>query len=251
MNNRNHLIKYRAFSPFKNILAFTTSRKTLPVAAPRFTGNDRTDYLQNRKLLAKVLGISPRQFVFPRQTHSNIVNVVEKVPEKEISGADALITNSPGICLCIQTADCVPILLFDPKKKVIAAIHAGWRGTVNNITGIAVNKMVSEYDSSPEDIIAVIGPSISGEVYEVGEEVVHAVKTNFQNTSSLLEKHNGNKCHFNLWEANRRILLKHKLSSDNVEVTGDCSFLKEEYYFSARRDGIDTGRIVTGIMLLD
>ena len=87
-----------------------------------------------------MLGISENQLVFPRQTHTDQVAEIESIPETELKDTDAMITGQTGICLCVQTADCVPVLLFDPEKKAIAAIHSGWRGTVKNIAGAAENE---------------------------------------------------------------------------------------------------------------
>ena len=113
----------------------------MPEPTPRFTGDSADSYMGNRKALGKLLGISPGQMAFPRQTHSSQIEIVGEIQKKELQGVDALVTNTPGICLCIQTADCVPILLFDPVKKVIAAVHAGWRGTVQKILLHTAQKM--------------------------------------------------------------------------------------------------------------
>jgi polyphenol oxidase len=87
-----------------------------------------------------MLGIQSAQLVFPRQTHTNYVVKSSEFPENEIKETDALVTNQPGICLCVQTADCVPILLFDPVEKVISAVHAGWRGTVKKLPKVPFRK---------------------------------------------------------------------------------------------------------------
>jgi hypothetical protein len=161
-----------------------------------------------------------------------------------------LITNQPGICLCVQTADCVPVLLFDPKEKVISVVHAGWRGTVKRIAEEAVQKMISKYGSSAENILALIGPSIGPEVYEVGDEVVRQVHRNIPGAEKTLMKGKNEKFHFNLWKANRNILLDSGLMPENIQIAGECSFSENEKYFSARRDGAETGRIVSGIMMI-
>jgi hypothetical protein len=194
--------------------------------------------------------IKPEQLVFPRQTHTNCVAEILDIPETEIKETDALVTNKTGICLCVQTADCVPILLFDPANNVIAAVHAGWRGTVKKIVEIAVQKMVLKYNSLPENIVAAIGPSISQEIYEVGNEVVEEVKKSIPNAELLLHKKSSGKYHVNLWEANRQILLENGLSEKHIEILGECSFKESNKYFSARKEGIATGRMVSGIMIL-
>jgi len=128
------------------------------------------------------------KFVFPRQTHSDHVAIVDSANQAEsIADTDAVITNEPGLFVCVQTADCVPILLYDPQKKVVAAIHAGWKGTVSKIAQKAICKMTEQYGSNPADIVAGIGPSIHMHAYEVGPEVVDQVKANFDNTGVLLK----------------------------------------------------------------
>ncbi len=250
MHNIDELIYYKVFSGFENVVAFTSTKQTFETKNPRFTGDSPEIYSRNRILLAEKLMIKPDQLVFPRQTHTNCVAEITGIPENEIKETDALVTNKTGICLCVQTADCVPILLFDPLNNVIAAVHAGWRGTVKKIAGIAVQKMVLQYNSSPENIIAAIGPSISPEIYEVGDEVVTEVRKSIPNADMLLHKKESGKYHVNLWEANRQVLLSTGLAEKNIEILGECSFTQNSKYFSARKDGLDTGRMVSGIMLL-
>ncbi len=251
MDKNNHLIHYKIFDTYKNLLAFTTTKQTLNKNNSRFTGDSKAIFENSRKQLATKLGIKSDQLVFPRQTHTNCLAEILVIPVTEIKETDALITSQPGICLCVQTADCVPILLFDPVKKVIAAVHAGWRGTVNLIVEVAIQKMVVEYHSSPKNILAAIGPSISPEIYEVGNEVVLAVQKSIPNSKTTLRKNSSGKFHFNLWEANRQVLIETGVASENIEILGECTFQNSNKYFSARREGIDTGRIVSGIILLE
>ncbi|QGY43939.1 peptidoglycan editing factor PgeF [Maribellus comscasis] len=246
----NRLIFYPIFKPHKNLVAFTTVKKTFAHPAPRFTGDTPEIFIENREQLASILEINPSQLVFPRQTHTSCVAKLSEKPKKEIKETDALLTNRKNICLCVQTADCVPVLLFDPVENVISAIHAGWRGTVNKIVEVAVQKMQANYKSKPENILAVIGPSIGPEVYEVGREVVEAAQKNIPQSEKTLHKNLNGKFHFNLWEANRLLLLCHGLKTKNISIAEECTFTKTEKYFSARKEGVDTGRIVTGIMLI-
>ena len=250
MDKNNNFIQYKIFESFKNLQVFTTTKESLDEVNPRFTGDSIDIFEYNRKELAAKLGIQSNQLIFPRQMHTNCVAEILEIPSFEIEETDALITHQPGICLCIQTADCVPVLLFDPVKKVIAAVHAGWRGTVSKIVEVAVNKMVTEYHSSPKNILVAIGPSISPEIYEVGNEVVEAVRKSIPNSEVTLHKNSSGKFHFNLWEANRQILIETGVHSKNIEILGECSYQNSNKYFSARKEGIDTGRTVSGMMLL-
>jgi hypothetical protein len=250
MHKNQGLIYYKIFRGFENVVAFTSTKQTFETKNPRFTGDSPDIFERNRILLAEKLMIKSEQLVFPRQTHTNCVAEISAIPETEIKETDALVTNKTEICLCVQTADCVPILLFDPINNVIAAVHAGWRGTVKKISEIAVEKMVEKYGASPENIISAIGPSISMEIYEVGDEVVEEVKKSIPNAKSLIHKNSSGKYHLNLWEANKQVLLKSGIQPKNIEILGECSFIETDKYYSARKEGIETGRMVSGIMIL-
>jgi YfiH family protein len=151
----------------------------------------------------------------------------------------------------VQTADCVPILLYDPLSNAIAAVHAGWRGTVQKIAAVTVRKMVVEYGVSATNILAAIGPSISPAVYEVGGEVTEAVLSSIPNAENAILLKPSGKHHVDLWEANRQVLIESGLLPENIEIVGECSFSQNEKYFSARKEGAKTGRMVSGIMLKD
>lgn len=249
MHKNQDIIYYKIFRGFENVVAFTTTKQTFETKNPRFTGDSPDVFERNRILLAEKLMLKPEQLVFPRQTHTNCVAEISDIPSSEIKETDALVTNKTGICLCVQTADCVPILLFDPIKNVIGAVHAGWRGTVKKIAEIAVQKMVQNYGASPENIIAAIGPSISPDIYEVGDEVVEEVKKSIPNAETVLHQNSSGKFQLNLWEANRQVLLENGLQSKNIEILGECSFIETEKFYSARKEGIETGRMVSGIVI--
>ncbi len=244
------LIQYDIFHPFTNLVAFTTRKSTFGNGLHRFTGNDPEMFRIYREQLANILGIGLNQLVFPRQTHTGNVAEISYIPDNEPENTDALITNRPGICLCIQTADCAPVLLFDSKRNVIAAVHAGWRGTVSKIAENAVLEMKNKFGSAPKNIHALIGPSVSSEIYEVGEEVVKAVRENIPHAETSIREYTGKKSHFDLWEANRQILLNCGVLPTNIEIFGACSYQKSDDFFSARKEGVETGRNVSGIMLL-
>lgn len=247
--DKSDFIRYYLFEGFKGLVAFTTTRQTLEIENPRFTGDLPEIFLNARKSLAEKLGIEADQLVFPRQEHTNCIAEINQIPDIEIKATDALITNKRGICLCVQTADCVPILLFDPVKQVIAAVHAGWRGTVKKIVASTIDQMISNYHSNPKDILAAIGPSISPEVYEVGDEVVAEARKSLPEPEKALILNISGKYHFNLWEANRQLLVSTGILKQSIEISGECSFSNPNKYFSARRDGIKTGRMVSGIMI--
>lgn len=254
VQGRLSVFKFESFKKYKNIAHFVTTKEGwISGNKPRFTGDQESDYSSFRKELALSCEWDAKRFIFPRQTHSDSVAIVTSENQANtISDTDALITNEPGLFVCVQTADCVPILLFDPKKKVVAAIHAGWRGTISKITLKTVHEMTAKFGCRPTDIHAGIGPSIHMHAYEVGPEVVEAVKTNFSNSQALLKPSlNTGKAYFDLWEANQTVLIESGIPEENIELMGLCSFEQFDLFYSARRDGADTGRMVSGIRLVD
>lgn len=217
----------------------------------RFTGDQLSDFQPFREELANALKIQTNQFVFPRQVHGNKVEIItELTVPGDMIDTDALITNRLNICVCVQTADCVPILLYDPVKRVVAAIHAGWKGTVSKIVSKTLYEMQRHFDTDPEDVIAGIGPSIHMHVYEVGEDVIHAVRDGFDNYRDLLKPSmKEGKAYFDLWKANKSLLVDAGIPNEQIEIMGFCSYSHEALFFSARRDGANTGRMVSGMML--
>lgn len=253
IQGRLSIFKFESFKKYNDIAHFITTKEGwVSGKKPRFTGDDEADYIPYRKELASSCQGKPEQFVFPRQTHSDHIGIASlgtntiNFPE-----TDALITNEPGVFVCVQTADCVPILLFDPIKKVVAAVHAGWKGTVSKIAEKTVLRMSDEFGCQPENILAGIGPSIHIHAYEVGPEVVETVKSNFTNSSALLKpSRDPGKAYFDLWEANQTVLSEAGIPEENIEIMGLCSFEHSDLFYSARREGTDTGRMVSGIRLI-
>ena len=139
------------------------------------------------------------------------------------------------------------ILLYDASRQVIAAVHAGWRGTVGRIVEKTLEVMKSQYETECQDIIACIGPSISLESFEVGDEVYDAFAKAGFDMNGIARRYE--KWHLDLWEANRMQLLAHGVLPENIEVAGICTYQNHEDFFSARRLGIKSGRILSGIMM--
>lgn len=217
----------------------------------RFTGDTPEIFAGYRRELAESLALGETRFVFPRQTHSDHIAIVEPgFDEIEISDTDALITKVRGLCICVQTADCVPVLLFDPQQRVVAAIHAGWRGTVRQLVSKTVQRMQERFQTQPENLLAGIGPSISGPNYEVSTEVILQFQAEFREPGNLFrDSGKAGHAYLDLWEANRSLLLECGVPDRQIEVMGFCSFAGEADFYSARRDGAATGRMVSGIML--
>lgn len=216
-------------------------------------GDTPQNVQENRNRLAQSLGIAPVQLFFPAQTHSIHVKKVDpNTSSDSLIDTDALITNFPSICVCVMSADCVPILLYDPINKAVGAVHAGWRGTVGKIVTATVQAMQQAFGTRPADMIAGIGPSICPEVYQVGQEVIEAAIQAFGTKENLITNQNGEgKGFFNLWEANRMQLIGLGVRPEAIEVAGICTYQQSHQFFSARRSGNRAGRFAAGIMLAE
>jgi YfiH family protein len=209
-------------------------------------GDDPRRVAENREMVFRTLD-RPKDSLFDVwQVHSSEVVCTRSprpldLPHKK---ADAILTDQPGITLFMRFADCVPILLFDPQKRVIGLVHAGWKGTVIRTAAEAVRRMRLEYGSVPEDILAAIGPSIAAHHYEVGKEVMEQVRGTFgEDASGLLSSVDGDQVsgvQFDLWAANRLILEQEGVKQ--IEISGICTACHLEDWYSHRGEKGKTGR---------
>ena len=214
-----------------------------------YTGDNPADVEANRSLLATHLGIPATHIILPRQTHSTEVRLIDAPPQDdELQGVDALITQTPRLCIGVSTADCIPILLYDPVHRTLAAIHAGWRGTVGKIVRRTIGQMQAHCRTRPTDLIATIGPGISREAYEVGEELPRLFEEAGFPLPHIAEKRNGS-WHLDLPAANRIELLRCGLPENQITHSRLCTHTHNDRFFSARRQGIHSGRIYTALML--
>ena len=214
-----------------------------------YTVNDNPkNVTQNLESLAKSMGFDRNQMVSPKQTHSKNIGIVNSTNDI-FPDTDALITNKPGICIFIRTADCVPILLYDPTNKALAAIHSGWKSTIQEISKHTIELMQNEFGTNPKDIVAGIGPSIGPEVYEVGPEVAEVFQKHFEVNHIVTAIENSDKYLLNLWKVNKQILMESGILENKIEVAEMCTYSTPELFYSARRDGVKTGRLASGIML--
>lgn len=221
----------------------------------RYCGDDEDCVNSNLETLGRTLGISQNAIIMPHQTHGNEVRQIAKdflslpetVKSMVLEGVDALITDVRNICIGVSTADCIPITIYDPEHNTSAAVHAGWRGTVKLIAQKAVSAMHTAYGSRPDKLLAAIGPSISLDAFEVGDEVYDEFSAaGFDMEAISLRKE---KWHIDLKECNRRLLVASGLRPENITVSPVCTYSNSSDYFSARRLGTASGRIYTGIML--
>jgi hypothetical protein len=212
-------------------------------------GDDPERVCKNRQRALTALGCDPESVYDVWQVHGVNVVIAEapRPPEKPHLQADVILTDKPGITLMMRFADCVPILLHDPLRKVIGIAHAGWMGTVRGAVRIAVEAMQAHFGSNPRDVRAAIGPSIGPDHYEVGLDVVMQVQQAFrQGASSLLNKRAGG-IHFNLWAANRMIL--EQAGVKQIELAGVCTACHTEDWYSHRAEHGRTGRFGAVIAL--
>ncbi|MEO8167216.1 MAG: peptidoglycan editing factor PgeF [bacterium] len=204
-------------------------------------GDAEENVRRNRELFFGALEIRLDALATQRQIHSGNVQVVRQ--PGNYHDCDAMITSQPGVFLCVSVADCVPIFLFDEKNKVVAGIHAGWRGTKAGIVSNTINLMKKEFGSDPAKIVAYIGPSASACCYEVGGEVAS------QFISEFVIPRDG-KILLDLKAANTVQLVQSGVSSSSIEVSSLCTITETQLLHSFRRDGVHSGRMMGVIGLL-
>lgn len=223
-----------------------------------FCGDCEATVENNLQRLCHALHISRERLVYPHQTHGAKVTVIDSaffnlpanLQKERLDGTDALITNQTETAIAVTTADCVPILLYDPVQKAAAAIHAGWRGTVQQIVRHTLEAMQQRYGCRPEEIYAAIAPCIGGDAYEVGDEVAEAFAQSGYDLKKIAYRHaTSGKYHIDLAAANADLLLRNGVSLDRLEVSGLCTYTLHDTFYSVRALGADTGRILTGILI--
>jgi YfiH family protein len=205
-------------------------------------GDEPVNVDNNRKRFFSLLGISEKDLAVPLQCHSNTVLRVEA--PGEYGTCDALITDEKHVALVVTIADCVPILLFDPAKEVISAVHAGWRGTHGHIIQRAVKMMERKYSSNPEQMLAFIGPSAGSCCYEVDNEVAVMF-------GNKIVPYDNKKVFLDLKKENLLQLQQHGLSANNIEVSTSCTICEKDMFHSFRRDGEKAGRMVAVICMMN
>lgn len=212
--------------------------------------------IENRKRLLDALELPFESLTLGNQTHSSNVTVVQRTMsgagartvQTALPETDALVTALPGITISVLVADCVPILLFDPVRRAIGAVHAGRMGTIAEIAMRTVEKMATVFSSDPADIIAGIGPSICATHYQVSAEAQQEICTS---SSADYLLHANGASYFDLWGANIAHLLSSGVARNNIDVAGLCTFENSTMFFSERRDKKPTGRFCAGICMVD
>lgn len=261
---KQNLLEYGLLNACSNIFAFSTTRSGgvsqgdyASMNCTPYTGDNPDCVQRNLQLLESRLPHRPLEFIIPYQTHGTRAAVIGEAflqgsaasRHAFLQQTDAVLTPLSGLCLCISTADCIPVLLYDRTHQVTAAIHAGWRGTVHGIVPHTLQTMRQLYGTCGTDLVAAIGPGISLPAFEVGEEVYEA----FQSAGFPMEtvsqwKPSTHKHHIDLWAAVRLQLQDFGIPARQIESCGICTYNRCEDFFSARRLGIRSGRILTGII---
>lgn len=265
-----------------SVVAFSTTREGgysrgyySSFNACPYCGDNPDCVRRNCNMLCTLLGIDYRNMIIPHQVHGTEVRLIDRLfleeagpaPDGEdnegectplLEGIDALMTSEPKVCLSVSTADCIPVLLYDMTHHAVAAIHAGWRGTAAGITRKTIEAMNKVFGTEGKDCKAVIGPGISLDSFEVGEEVYEAFAEAGFYMPDITRRYSvvnappslfATKWHIDLPEANRIQLMSEGVKSENIYNCGICTYKNSDNYFSARKFGTLSGRILTGIMM--
>ena len=265
MHDDNHLLIYDLPASQGRVVAFSTTREGgcstgayASLNCTAYTGDNPACVERNQQLLRDMLPYPPQELVIPYQTHGTscltidetYLNASAEQKQKMLQRVDALTTNHADICLCISTADCIPVLIYDQTHHAAAAIHAGWRGTVQRIVSQTLQQMQQRYGTEGKGCIACIGPGILLQAFETGDEVYEAFAAAGFPMSQLSYRHPATqKYHLDLPAANLLQLQEFGIPIAQIEQSGICTYTQHDRFFSARRLGIKSGRILSGIML--
>lgn len=275
MSNQNPVLTYYNMSD--GVVAFSTTRhggvsegNYASLNVNEYCGDNAEHVAANRQLLAAELKVDTNRIIIPHQTHgvetriigSEFLALPENVKRMLLEGVDAVMTNVKGVCIGVSTADCIPVLLYDEENHAAAAIHAGWRGTQARIVHKAVLEMRMAYNTDPAKLKVVVGPGISIDNFEVGDEVYEAFEQAAFDMDAIAEerikrnpdavdpaKRFEKKWHINLPLANKMMLMHTGVKEENIQMSDICTYDNASDYFSARRLGVESGRIYTGIIL--
>jgi hypothetical protein len=202
--------------------------------------------------------VLPYPVIQGHQVHASEIAVIDRpgMTREDLEGFDAFVTRLPGVAIGVRTADCIPVLIFDPEQRVVAAVHAGWKGTVLRISQKAIRLMERRFGCAAARMRAVIGPGIGPDSFQVGEEVVERFRGAGFPMERIWAFHgpgNGTPMsgghHIDLFRANRWLLEEAGIPAPEIQVVGIDTFTTPAY-FSARREGVRCGRIINSIRLV-
>ncbi|WMJ88285.1 peptidoglycan editing factor PgeF [Anaerocolumna sp. MB42-C2] len=221
-------------------------------------GDDPDSVTVNYKRISDSIGFSTENIVTTDQVHNTEIRLITAkdkgkgvVKKRDYKGIDGLITNEPGITLATYYADCVPLYLVDMKNKAIGLSHSGWRGTVKRMGKVTLEVMQQNFNTKPEDVITLIGPSICMDCYEVSKDVAEAFVNEFnpeQMKDILLDKGN-DKYQLNLWQANRHIFIDAGVKDTNIHISSVCTSCNSDLLFSHRATKGKRGTLAAFLMI--
>lgn len=205
----------------------------------------KENVLENFRRIGERFGKIPEDFVLSKQSHeTKVLKVGTKdrgkgiTKERDYEGIDALITDEEGLILSCFSADCVPILFYDPIRKAVGACHSGWRGTKGKILRNVVEEMRKHFSSNPAEILVAIGPSICKEQYVVSEDLALSFLEDYpdlgEDTASPIQRISKDKFQLDLWDLNRRIALDCGIKEEHISISGYCTMENPELFFSHR-----------------
>jgi len=220
------------------------------------TGDHKEKVNENIDILCREAGFKKEDLVFSDQVHGNKYAILRQedrgkgvTKASDIVGIDALITNEKNVALSIFTADCVPVFLLDAQKGAIGLCHAGWRGIINEIVPLTIEAMSKNFGSSPRGMLGALGPSIGPCCFNVGREVAEKFENAFSGADGIVIEREEN-LRVNLWEALKAQLMSSGLLEENIIISGLCTCCHSEKFYSYRRDGAKTGRMVSILQLI-
>jgi len=239
-------ISYPIFKGLPVICATSTRASNLGTADEN---PNEKEIVQNRKKFLNNFNIDIKDLVCMKQVHSSNIYKASRADrakgaldaKSRIYGFDAMITDEPGIALCVFTADCMPVFLYDKKKNTAAIVHAGWRGTQAQITEKSVEELVSNFKADPKDILAALGPCIQKCCYKICPDVAEQ----FERSVSKI----GEEYFLDLAEENTKQLLDAGLLKDNIYDCAMCTSCRNDLFFSYRNEGAKAGRMMNFMML--
>ena len=215
----------------------------------RARGEVPENVAENRRRFFEAADFPAERLVEVKQVHGCDVLVAEDVSPDEKACGDALVTNVPGLGVAVQTADCIPVLIADARKMVVAAVHAGRKGVAGGVLPGTIERMREEYGCEPRDMRAALGPAISGERYEVGEECLPPFRERHRNWRDFTTPLGRGKWLLDLPLVARLQLASAGIPESRIGAPGPCTFSESSRFFSYRRDGPPTGRLLSAIWI--
>ena len=259
------LLSYKSMMAFPQVTCFTTTRfggvsegNFSSLNCGIYTEDDPEKIKQNLEIVCNALPKKPKVLAIPHlalgidyaHVGRSFLKATDEERKARLEGKDILMTKERGICVCVTSADCLPIAIYDAGNNAVCMVHAGWRGTVKHVTLTALQKMEQKFGTKPEDVHVVIGPGISLAGFEVGDEVYEEFKESSYPIEHVTEwVPRSHKYHINLWVANRIDMQEFGVPTSQIEMSGICTYHRYLEFFSVRRLTRECGRLLTGIMI--